>query len=158
MIRTSAPENPSATPENRATASGNPTAASETRNAAAEKPTAAPSLETTAPALLVVTEPAFRRVETLLAREGYAEGGMRVGVKGGGCAGFSYTLKLEASGPRPADTVLTSGKARIYVDPKSAKLLAGTVLEFTDGLNGKGFEFTNPNAVRTCGCGNSFSA
>lgn len=108
--------------------------------------------------VLRVTERAFRRVETLLAREGHPEGGLRVGLKGGGCTGYQYVLRLEPGGPRPTDTVVTSGAARIYVDPKSAGLLRGTVLDFTDGLNGVGFAFENPNATRTCGCGHSFSA
>lgn len=108
--------------------------------------------------VLVVTDRAFRRVETLLAREGHPEGGLRVGLKGGGCTGYQYALKIEPAGPRPDDQILASANARIYVDPKSAKLLAGAVLDFTDGLNGKGFTFENPNAVRTCGCGHSFSA
>jgi iron-sulfur cluster assembly protein len=105
-----------------------------------------------------VTERAFRRVETLLAREGIPGGALRVGLKGGGCTGYQYVLDLEAGEPRAGDAVLESGGARIYVDPKSAKLLAGTVLDFTDGLNGQGFTFENPNATRTCGCGHSFSA
>jgi iron-sulfur cluster assembly protein len=108
--------------------------------------------------LVAVTERAFRRVEALLAREGHPEGALRIGIKGGGCAGFSYTLRLEHTPARSDDVVLTSGNARVYVDPKSARLLAGSVLDFTEGLEGKGFTFENPNAVRTCGCGNSFSA
>ncbi len=108
--------------------------------------------------VLSVTERAFRRVEALLAREGISGGALRLGLKGGGCTGYQYVLKLEAGEPRPGDAVLASGSARIYVDPKSALLLAGTVLDFTDGLNGQGFTFENPNAKRTCGCGHSFSA
>jgi iron-sulfur cluster assembly protein len=108
--------------------------------------------------VLRVTDRAFRRVETLLAREGLVVGGLRLGLKGGGCTGYQYVLKLEAGEPRTGDAVLASGGARIYVDPKSAQLLAGTVLDFTDGLNGQGFTFENPNAKRTCGCGHSFSA
>jgi iron-sulfur cluster assembly protein len=108
--------------------------------------------------VLVVTERAFRRVETLLQREGMANGALRVGLKGGGCTGYQYVLKLEAGEPRPGDAVLESGPARVYVDPKSATLLSGTVLDFSDGLNGQGFTFENPNAKRTCGCGHSFSA
>ncbi len=111
-----------------------------------------------AAAPLMVTEAAFRRVEVLLAREGMLGGALPVGLKGGGCAGFEYTLRLEPGDPRPTDAVISSGGARVYVDPKSARLLQGTILDFTDGLNGKGFTFDNPNAVRTCGCGTSFSA
>ena len=108
--------------------------------------------------VLNVTERAFRRVEMLLAREGIPGGALRVGLKGGGCTGYQYVLDLEAGEPRAGDAVLESAGARIYVDPKSGRLLAGTVLDFTDGLNGQGFTFENPNATRTCGCGHSFSA
>jgi iron-sulfur cluster assembly accessory protein len=108
--------------------------------------------------VLRVTDQAFRRVETLLEREGISGGALRVALKGGGCTGYLYALKLETGEPRPGDTVLAGGNARIYVDPKSAQLLNGAVLDFTEGLNGKGFTFENPNAKRTCGCGHSFSA
>ena len=123
-----------------------------------EVASAAPGAASAAGSDLTVTERAFRRVETLLAREGLFEGALRVGLKGGGCTGYQYVMKLEASAPRPGDVVLSSGQARIYVDPKSAALLAGSVLDFTEGLNGRGFTFENPNAKRTCGCGLSFSA
>ncbi|MFN2433654.1 MAG: HesB/IscA family protein [Gemmatimonadota bacterium] len=107
---------------------------------------------------LTVTERALRRVEVLLEREGIAGGALRVGLRGGGCAGFEYTLKLEAGEPRPDDTVVGTGNARVVVDPRSLRLLTGAVLDFTEGLDGKGFAFENPHAVRTCGCGTSFSA
>jgi iron-sulfur cluster assembly protein len=129
------------------------------RRAQAAKAPPADAGGTPAEALpLIITDRAFRRVERLLEREAIAGGALRVGVRGGGCAGFQYLLKLESGGPRPDDAVVSSGNARIYVDPKSARLLTGTVLDFTEGLNGKGFTFENPNAVRTCGCGTSFSA
>jgi iron-sulfur cluster assembly protein len=113
--------------------------------------------EADSPPVLTITERAFRRAEVLLAREGLPEGALRVGLKGGGCTGYVYAFKLEPGGPRPDDVVMTSGSSRVYVDPKSAQLLAGSVLDFTEGLDGKGFTFENPNAKRTCGCGHSFS-
>ena len=82
--------------------------------------------------------------------------GLRVGVKGGGCSGLTYVLNIEAE-PRTDDKIIEEHGVRIFVDKKSYVFLAGTVLEYDDGLNGKGFEFKNPNAKSTCGCGTSFS-
>lgn len=81
--------------------------------------------------------------------------GLRVGVKGGGCSGFTYVLGFDAE-PRDNDKILESEGMKIFVDPKSLFFLSGTQLDFQDGLNGKGFVFNNPNAAKTCGCGNSF--
>lgn len=82
--------------------------------------------------------------------------GLRVGVKGGGCSGLTYVLNIEAE-PHSDDKIIEEHGVRIFVDKKSYVFLAGTVLEYDDGLNGKGFEFKNPNAKSTCGCGTSFS-
>jgi len=81
--------------------------------------------------------------------------GLRLGVSGGGCSGLSY--KIEFSEPKPNDNVLEMSNVKILIDPKSAIYLKGIVLDFKDGLNGKGFVFDNPNAKNTCGCGESFS-
>lgn len=81
--------------------------------------------------------------------------GLRLGVKGGGCSGLTYVLGFDES-PKDTDTVLTREGITIFVDPKSLFYLSGTVLDFSDGLNGKGFVFNNPQATKTCGCGNSF--
>lgn len=81
--------------------------------------------------------------------------GLRIGVKGGGCSGFSYTLGFDAES-RDNDTVLHVQDIRVYVDKKSLFYLMGIELDFTDGLNGRGFTFHNPNATKTCGCGSSF--
>ncbi|MGE5430684.1 MAG: HesB/IscA family protein [Syntrophomonadaceae bacterium] len=83
--------------------------------------------------------------------------GLRVGVKGGGCSGLSYSLGFD-SAPRESDKVIESNGVKLFVDGKSLFYLMGTELDFSDGLNGRGFVFNNPNAVKTCGCGNSFSA
>lgn len=83
------------------------------------------------------------------------EYGLRVGVKGGGCSGLSYSLGFD-SAPRESDKVIESEGIKLFVDGKSLFYLSGTELDFSDGLNGKGFVFNNPNAVKTCGCGNSF--
>jgi iron-sulfur cluster assembly protein len=81
--------------------------------------------------------------------------GLRLGVKGGGCSGLSYVLTFDAS-PRTGDTVMETDGLTVFIDPKSLFYLSGTVLDFSDGLNGKGFVFNNPQATKTCGCGSSF--
>ena len=82
--------------------------------------------------------------------------GLRVGVKGGGCSGLTYQLSLEQES-RPDDKIIEEHGLKMFVDRKSYIFLAGTILEYSDGLNGRGFEFHNPNAKTTCGCGTSFS-
>jgi iron-sulfur cluster assembly protein len=77
-------------------------------------------------------------------------------VKGGGCSGLTYTLSVE-SGPQTDDKVIEDQGVRLFIPKKSFVFLAGTELDFSDGLNGKGFTFNNPNAKSTCGCGTSFS-
>ncbi len=81
---------------------------------------------------------------------------VRVGVKSGGCSGLSYELKFDKS-QQETDKLFTDNDVQIVVDKKSVLYLAGTILEYSGGLNGKGFVFNNPNAQRTCGCGESFS-
>jgi len=81
--------------------------------------------------------------------------GLRVGVKGGGCSGFTYTLGFDAEA-KEGDTIIEDNDVKLFVDGKSLFYLTGTELNFSDGLNGKGFVFNNPNASKTCGCGDSF--
>jgi iron-sulfur cluster assembly protein len=81
--------------------------------------------------------------------------GLRVGVKGGGCSGMTYVLQFDEH-PEEKDHVLTLEGIKVYIDPKSLFFLSGTVLDYSDGLNGRGFVFNNPMASRTCGCGSSF--
>jgi iron-sulfur cluster assembly protein len=81
--------------------------------------------------------------------------GLRLGVKGGGCSGMSYVLAFDEA-PKERDTIYEVEGLTVHIDPKSQFYLSGTVLDFSGGLNGKGFVFNNPNAARTCGCGNSF--
>ncbi|MDR3607976.1 MAG: iron-sulfur cluster assembly accessory protein [Oligoflexia bacterium] len=83
---------------------------------------------------------------------------LRVQVVGGGCSGMSYKLGFDAQPATSNDKVFEKDGVKVIVDPKSFLYLAGTELDFSDGLNGTGFVFNNPNAKRTCGCGNSFSA
>ena len=82
---------------------------------------------------------------------------LRVGVKGGGCSGFSYVLGFDSES-RKGDQYFELEGIRVVVDPKSLFYLAGTELDFSDGLNGRGFVFNNHKATKTCGCGSSFSA
>ena len=82
--------------------------------------------------------------------------GLKVGVKGGGCSGLTYVLSIDES-PSPEDKIIEDKGIRLFIPKKSYIYLAGTELDFSDGLNGKGFTFSNPNATSTCGCGTSFS-
>ena len=81
---------------------------------------------------------------------------LRVGVVGGGCSGLSYKLDFDNE-PKPMDQVFEDNGVKVVTDLKSFLYLVNTTLDFSDGLNGKGFQFINPNASRTCGCGESFS-
>ena len=83
---------------------------------------------------------------------------LRVRVVGGGCSGMSYKLGFEKNDPSAEDKVFEQDGVQVIVDKKSLLYITGTELDFSDGLNGKGFEFNNPNAKKTCGCGSSFSA
>ncbi|MCX6135617.1 MAG: iron-sulfur cluster assembly accessory protein [Ignavibacteriales bacterium] len=80
---------------------------------------------------------------------------LRLGVKGGGCSGMTYVLAFDET-PKERDTVYELEGLKVCIDPKSQFYLSGTILEFSDGLNGRGFVFNNPNAAKTCGCGHSF--
>ncbi len=84
-----------------------------------------------------------------------AEHGLRIGVKGGGCSGLTYNLGFDGE-IKDNDTVIEKNGVKLFIDPKSLFYITGTVLDFSDGLNGKGFVFNNPNATKTCGCGESF--
>lgn len=107
--------------------------------------------------MIIVSEKAKERILELKREEGRTENeNIRVSVKGGGCSGLMYDLGFDANVVE-TDHVFEDKGVKILVDRKSLLYLAGTVLEFSDGLNGKGFQFINPNANRTCGCGESFS-
>ena len=107
--------------------------------------------------MINVTDKAKSKISELLVAEGKpTESGIRVSVKGGGCSGLMYDLNFDTE-IKPADQVFEDKGIRILVDKKSLLYLLGTTLDFSDGLNGKGFQFINPNATRTCGCGESFA-
>ncbi len=84
-----------------------------------------------------------------------AEQALRLGVRGGGCSGFTYDLFFDA--PRPTDQRFTFHGVEVIVDPMSLQFLAGTEVDYVEGLSGAGFKFNNPNVKATCGCGSSFS-
>ena len=104
-----------------------------------------------------LTDGAAEKVAELIAAEGVEELlALRVSVKPGGCSGFNYDMYFDSEFADD-DIVREFAGVKVVVDPASAELLLGASLDFTDGLQGAGFHITNPNATRTCGCGNSFS-
>ena len=105
-----------------------------------------------------ISETAARKIRTLMSKQGITDGGLRVGVKGGGCSGLSYIFAWEKEA-RFGDEVFQGPEgSRLYVDKKSLLFLNGTVLDYDTNLVSKGFVFNNPNAKTTCGCGSSFGA
>lgn len=107
--------------------------------------------------MIKVSEKAFAHIGDLRAKEGFDESyGLRVSVEGGGCSGLTYKLDFDNQ-EQPGDQVIEDKGIKIFVNMKSLLYLVGTELEYTGGLQGKGFHFANPNASRTCACGESFS-
>lgn len=107
--------------------------------------------------MITVTDTAKDKIVELRSKEGQAaDSNIRVAVQGGGCSGLMYDLEFDAQ-INEKDEVFEDKGVKILVDRKSLLYLLGTTLDFSDGLNGKGFQFVNPNASRTCGCGESFS-
>ena len=110
-----------------------------------------------APGPVTFTAKAVEMVRAAIEQEGLAGHGIRIGVAGGGCSGFQYTMDFE-NAERDGDTVLDQHGLKLYVDPMSAMYLQGVTVDYVQGLQGAGFKFHNPNAKNTCGCGSSFSA
>ncbi len=107
--------------------------------------------------MITVSENAKNQVEKLLSEEGKdTKSFVRVGVQGGGCSGLMYNLEFDSE-EKPDDQIFEDKGVKIVVDKKSVLYLVGTELDYSGGLNGKGFVFKNPNANRTCGCGESFA-
>jgi iron-sulfur cluster assembly protein len=108
---------------------------------------------------LQVTERAIKRIRVAMAKEGVSpeEGGLRLGVMGGGCSGLSYSIKFDTR-PRERDRIYEFNGVRVFVDPKSFLYLHGMTLDYEETLMRQGFNFINPNSSRSCGCGSSFSS
>ena len=106
--------------------------------------------------MLTVTERAAAKLKDLMVKEGMQDQGLRVRVMGGGCSGYQYEMAFDT--PREGDRVIEQAGVKVVVDPKSLLLLAGTEIDYQDGLTGAGFAIKNPNAKGSCGCGQSFQA
>lgn len=108
--------------------------------------------------IISVTDKAVQEIKRLQSSDpSNAQASLRVQIVGGGCSGMSYKLSFEAAEPTEHDTVTEKDGVKVLIDKKSSLYLKGTELDFSDGLNGTGFTFNNPNAKRSCGCGSSFS-
>jgi len=107
---------------------------------------------------LQVTDKAIVKIRSAMAKEGVSpdQGGLRVGVQGGGCSGLSYNIRFDSQ-PRERDRIFQFADVRVFVDPKSFIYLHGMTLDYQETLMQQGFVFTNPNASKACGCGTSFS-
>ncbi len=108
--------------------------------------------------MITITEAAAKKIQSLMAKQGITDGGLRVGVKGGGCSGLSYTFAWEKEARLGDEVFEGPGGARIFVDKKSYLFLKGTVLDYDTQMLSRGFVFNNPNAKSSCGCGSSFTA
>jgi len=106
--------------------------------------------------MVTISEGAAKKLNSLIEESGFKTPFVRVAVKGGGCSGLSYDLSFDTE-QQTGDTLAEDKGVQILIDMKSLLYLYGTELDFSDGLNGKGFQFINPNASRTCGCGESFA-
>ncbi len=107
---------------------------------------------------VTLTERAATEVKRFLEQGQYAEDAvLRIGVVGGGCSGFNYSLNIATDYDEGRDTLSDQHGVKVVVDRKSALFLEGTSVDYYEGLDQRGFQFINPNAKRSCGCGNSFS-
>jgi iron-sulfur cluster assembly accessory protein len=119
-------------------------------------PVAAPAIDLGTQNPISLTAKAVEMVKDAIQREGLAGFGIRIGVIGGGCSGFQYSMDFEKE-PREDDTTLEQDGIKLFVDPMSAMYLQGVTVDYVVGLQGAGFKFNNPNAKSTCGCGSSFT-
>lgn len=106
--------------------------------------------------MINVTPKAVSKIREAFAKEG-VQGGLRLGVRGGGCSGLSYLFRFEPK-PRPSDQVFDFEDVKVFVDPKSMVYLDGMTLEWKDTIMYSGFDFDNPHAKKSCGCGTSFTS
>jgi iron-sulfur cluster assembly protein len=108
--------------------------------------------------MIAISQNAATQIHKMLAKNGLEGGGLRIGIKAGGCSGDEYFFAWEKEARSTDQVFIGPGDARIFVDPKSYSLLAGTELDYDTSLMSRGFIFNNPNAKSTCGCGLSFNA
>jgi iron-sulfur cluster assembly protein len=108
---------------------------------------------------IAVTDKAIGKIRSAMAKEGISpeQGGLRLGVQGGGCSGLSYNIRFDTQ-PRERDRIFQYGDVRVFVDPKSFIYLHGMTLDYQETLMQQGFVLVNPQATKSCGCGTSFSA
>ena len=107
--------------------------------------------------MVQISDNAAKLIKKMIARHGIPAGGLRIGVKAGGCSGLSYTFAWEAE-PRDGDHIYEGPEgSKVFVDPRSLRFIDGTTLDYDTSLVSKGFIFNNPNAKSSCGCGTSFS-
>ena len=107
--------------------------------------------------MITLTPPATQEVKRLIAKEQKPNLGLRIGVKGGGCSGLSYVVSIDDATPKQYDTVFEQEGVKVLVDAKSHLYLDGITIDYKNGLMGGGFEFNNPLAKKSCGCGHSFT-
>jgi iron-sulfur cluster assembly protein len=125
--------------------------------ASAQQASTAPGFRVGDERLIKLTPNAAKKVGGLLAKQGRANGVLRVAVVGGGCSGLQYKMDLQ-DGPANRDILVETGGVRVVVDPKSALYVTGSELDYVDALQDGGFKVKNPNAATSCSCGESFSA
>jgi len=106
--------------------------------------------------MVTVTDTAQMELERIINQESGGKTGIRLGVKGGGCSGFTYVMDFEDE-PRSSDNVINEGRVPVFIDPKSMVFLDGIEIDYASDLLNRGFKFNNPNAVKSCGCGTSFA-
>ena len=106
--------------------------------------------------MISLTEAAQLELERIMTVEGSDKTGVRLGVKGGGCSGFTYVMSFE-NGPGESDQIVNGDRVPVYVDPKSLTYLEGIQIDYQSDLLNRGFKFNNPNATQACGCGTSFA-
>ncbi len=116
-----------------------------------------PSAAQATPATVIVTPRAAKVMQDQLIKRGTPGAAIRFGIRGGGCTGYSYMFQYEDGPPRASDTVLEVPGVRVYIDPKSMRLVKNTKIDFETGMRGHGFRFDNPNVSNACGCGESIT-
>jgi len=127
------------------------------KNAAGQPSSATGEKNAPAKANVSLSPKAIEAAKKQLAKRGTPDAAIRLGLKGGGCSGFSYVIEFSDDPPRARDRVFDFDGVKVFVDPKSLIYLAGTVLDWEQTLMYQGFKFRNPNEATNCGCGHSFS-